>query len=843
MEEIDTNVGVISSFQQGIVYEERDKFSKSIFRRVYKRAYALAQEMVNLQLENEGLESYRQSSKNIITFVGRRGTGKSSAMLSFMQALLENGDEKVYPFTIKSKQPNEPVDFINIDWIDASLLEKGEDIFEVILAKMLNEFSKEFESETRENVDYEKRNLFDSFADIYKKHRNINTKSDISGHFSSEVAISNLRDLARSVDIREEFQNLVREYIGIKTSRRSFRQKKYRETFLVIAIDDIDMNIDSGFEILEKVQRYLNVNHLLILLSVNHEQMNACCEKHFVELYGVPLGSLSSQDNLNLARLKKRVKGISEQYLEKALPFYTRIYLPSLKKKDYNETKLLNEATQIEIQFEEGQKPKKYPMKQAIFILSEKKTMVRYDEKGIKRHFMEPDSLRELSDFWLFRETMKSLDENKDDFLESLDMNYRRAMDDLLFRYAEEKLPEDEREIFLRLSEIDFRRRSSEFLLTLIRNAEKNKELMSDEIKDCWKYYMEGYKEYGSSYGELLTCMYYFGRIGIGVFDKRLIHAILAMYSLNLTKLFYRCKKDKNDNAILKEILKGSVTGSWGRNLLPVLNKGTVKHYLGACKNVSLKSIKINFKPYDEKEDANNEDFRKDVEWSFIKLLFLSNFKNEENDKKEALESEQDNVKSNLTKGPEKSIVFTNGTAEYGVLNLVNNLFLYEESLTRCKKMIGEDNFKNIEKVYAKKNEGKKEEEYEKSLYEKIEEWKAKTGGFLIPIYSTDFYYNMLKRIVRETSIKNPIKEDEIWDALIALFDLIKTRLEESDAYYEKAEFGWKEIFENCPVIKRIREATTEEKKSLCEFIDSVNADNGTESEQKKMKDKKFHEE
>ena len=223
-----------------------------------------------------------------------------------------------------SRNPK-PVQFIGIDWIDASLLEKGEDIFEVILAKMLKVFLEDIESESNERLSYEKRTLYNSFADIYKKQLNIKKQND--NYYSAETAISSLRDLSRSVDIKDEFQKLVYNFINIKSENSRFERDDLKETFLVVAIDDIDMNIDSGFEILEKIQRYLSVDRFLILLAVNHEQMQMCCQKHFVELHQIPLGHLSANEYSSAEKLRSHVKDIAEQYMEKALPFYTRIYL------------------------------------------------------------------------------------------------------------------------------------------------------------------------------------------------------------------------------------------------------------------------------------------------------------------------------------------------------------------------------------------------------------------------------------------------------------------------------------------------------------------------------------
>ena len=86
--------GVISTFHRGIVYEERKNFSKSVFEKVYKRAYSLVQDSVSLQILKEDTDNFDEASDNIIIFVGRRGTGKSSAMLSLMNGLCENCFQK-----------------------------------------------------------------------------------------------------------------------------------------------------------------------------------------------------------------------------------------------------------------------------------------------------------------------------------------------------------------------------------------------------------------------------------------------------------------------------------------------------------------------------------------------------------------------------------------------------------------------------------------------------------------------------------------------------------------------------------------------------------------------------
>lgn len=823
--------GIISKFHRGIVYEQQQDFSNSIFKNVYKRAYDLVQKNVQIQLEDTYENEYRSTPNNLIAFVGRRGTGKSSAMLSFMQALQNNvnGENE---YTIYDRPVNgRPVRFISIDEIDTSLLEKGEDIFEVILAKMLKVFLEDIDQQSDERLDYEKNKMYNSFAEIYKKHLNI---KKINGkHYSSEAAMSDLLDLSRSVDIKNEFQKLIQKFIDIKTDKRFFGKHKAEETFLVIAIDDIDMNIDLGFEILEKIQRYLSVDHLLIFLTINREQMQKCCERHFVKMYQIPLGKLYSSEFSSAKELKEHVKNISEQYMEKALPSYSRIYMPSLKKKDYDRKYL----TRIRMETADG-KNDDYSIKQAAFMLAARKTMVRYDIKGIKKHFMEPETLREVSDYWIFRESMKDLNEESDNFLEDLDMNYRRNMDDLLFRYAEEKLSESDSEIFIRLSEIDLNRRGEEVLFSLRRSVFENTYSVSEDTQKIWDEFEGGYKKFGYSYGELMHCLYSFRQVML--FGDKLADAILAMYSLNMTKIFYRYKKNadpekkENNYKMLKHVFGYSAAGSWGLDILPKVYKDKTgnKLYAGACKNISLMGKQLEISEETENlirkdrvirngqpDEIKIAEAAESMKWQFILMLFVT-FKENAEYKNNISNSKAGQIgEENLSNPkPQAAIKFNKGKVDYGILDFVNNIFCFEERLFEFIKMLyqvlnlyngvhTEERDNSIEKVCNKLLEDKD------GFYHKLHTWHQDNGGMVIPLYATDLYYNLLKRVIREQKMLHMIiSRDEIFDFFYELLEKIENALKENDeCYVEGIKFA--EVFEKCPIISEIRNAKNQEDK------------------------------
>lgn len=159
---------VISKLYHGEVCENRKYFEKSLFRRVYKRAYMIIQKQIELQLQKDEECETKETNDNSIIFMGRRGTGKSSAMSSFMQSLLDNCNERNEDseYIVRLSRSNKKVRFLGIDSIDASLLETKEDIFEAILAKMFNEFLKDNEDTNSESLTYEKRELYQMFSSV-----------------------------------------------------------------------------------------------------------------------------------------------------------------------------------------------------------------------------------------------------------------------------------------------------------------------------------------------------------------------------------------------------------------------------------------------------------------------------------------------------------------------------------------------------------------------------------------------------------------------------------------------------------------------------------------------------
>ena len=129
-----------------IKIENPDRLKGSFFEDIYIKAADAVEDIIE-QTEksnkksdqNDPFLNEKQDYNNIIAFCGERGTGKSSAMISFAQSLLRLNDSKDFYVGKNLRSKN----FHTIKVIDPSLFEEHENIFEVILAQLFSSFEKE----------------------------------------------------------------------------------------------------------------------------------------------------------------------------------------------------------------------------------------------------------------------------------------------------------------------------------------------------------------------------------------------------------------------------------------------------------------------------------------------------------------------------------------------------------------------------------------------------------------------------------------------------------------------------------------------------------------------------
>ncbi|OUQ28337.1 hypothetical protein B5E77_03335 [Lachnoclostridium sp. An131] len=809
----------------GPKYEKIETFLTSPLRNVYYNAFRMTEHVIRMSEEHE--KGRYERLYNIISFMGERGTGKTSAMSSFTDAL-KSFDEKKYREFIKgytgdqeaadSEESSLPkTRFVVLENIDASLLENKEDIFEVVLAKMLEKLVERMQNGggyAQDTLHFQNMKLIQDFESICKNKRNLELREkERYGEGLSFVEL--LRNLSGSMALRESFGRLVPEFLHMLSADSGREAGRREESFLVLNIDDLDLNKERGFDMLEQIHRYFMVPHVLIYLAVSESQLTDICAKHFSGIY---------EDSGSLAR----------SYADKVLPVSQRIYMPVLlakKKNIYVEKKVLGQDRQED--------PNDYDIKETILWKIAHRTFVYFDGCGLKTHFYEPENIRELTNLYRILQSMKKLslegcsiylrteNENKVKFpnnaslLETSEINYDVLLDDIYNRLAGSRLSKSQLKYFQRLYREDISRQGERFLHYIWERCQEE------------PYYSESTGQ-GYSLGEVLRGMYHMGRVSEE--EKPLIHCFMALETALLTRLYIRSlyhPETKVRNRARKELLDsvgGSVVGSWGNYLLPVLEDNSEvdegsSYKMGYMKILSRTGGRIltQKRPRSWNLDSFLSMLGKNNLLKVLELLLMcvTNWGVEYRSgsacvmtiKKASRKSENDEDETDLFRkedaGNAVYIEYMNRNITCDVWGFVVNSARYEQffselhealvtAISRCFDAESKAELEGIRNV-IKKN----------SLLEEYKEWERAYGYAVLPFYNVDMLYNMEKRVRRECKKKYPtgvgVRKREIYDAVLDVYESMKIQLNKEDGFYKDKFSSWTSLekaYSMCPYIQ-----------------------------------------
>lgn len=839
----------------GYHFESLKDFENSFYKNVYKEAYLRVDDIIKHAKVYD--KTYKRISSsiqsdfpNIITFIGARGVGKTSVMLSFMEALKDysnnNRNQGFYSFS-----SNENIVFTCLDCIDGSLMEHGEDIFKTILAQMYRKFTDlEAEGEIHKSSDFDfrKQELLRGLEDVYRTVCEIENMSS-SQFMAGEAYMSSLRSFSSSQKVRRDLVNLIKRFTDLMRYNRYGQSELSGEHYVVIAIDDIDLNIQNSFSMLEKIHRYCTVPNVIVLLTLDIQQMLSIVTRHFYEV--------APKVNKLLVAQEQYVRNLSMDYLEKVLPINYRIYMPMMDK----DVVISKESNSI---------------KETILGKIYRRTGICFDSKGLKQHFYVPGSIRELTGFYLMLESLNKIQEahftdgsavsseKMEEFIATFEENYSILLSDLKNRIVLEKLSRREDvEFFDDIVHSDIRRAMTsvkEYYLNcenrLLGKKEKNSQHGAGKDVD------------EISYGELLETIYDLGRLQNRIY-KPMVHCLLAYFSFALTReyiqekiQFYKESEERSyfKNRLIEEIVGGHVLYHWANELIPKIsvvpfssqgmlessggqNQEIKPKGVGRLNRVRLSNVlalPIEEEILDKKKTDYCDEIAKVLRKMELLTLFFSGF---------TLAGAEENEglcpwKFKLEKGRTGKVflVYDNsrednvlsGRADFNVLNIITNSMYASQKLECVEQALVNavtDYFAKEDSEKQKDGENQKntEKDGEKqvvamelkgvmkrySLKEEYETWEQKYGGpsMPLPLWWFDFSYNILKRTKRTMKKKTPatVKDDYgMYRYTRELYKCISEQIQEQQKFYNtentakhaQEPLKISEQFKECPGIK-----------------------------------------
>lgn len=221
---------------------------------------------------------YNEYINNVISFVGERGSGKTSMMLSMANLKKEEA--------------------VILDLIEPELFENNTRLIEVVISKMYalyrNEYRKNKELHyTDKDINELNKNIIEILKSIkiYFERR--------EDYYEKEISV-NLLEISDCFKIKLKFKELVENYLKVMNR---IKNKNYK--YILLMIDDIDLNYKNGYSILEQVRKFLIVPNLINFIAYKESQLAIILENEFSEI--------EKMDT-------------TQKYLKKLFPYENKIY-------------------------------------------------------------------------------------------------------------------------------------------------------------------------------------------------------------------------------------------------------------------------------------------------------------------------------------------------------------------------------------------------------------------------------------------------------------------------------------------------------------------------------------
>ncbi len=509
-----------------VKHEKYENFKESFFSEGYEQASQMIKEIVDADEQELGKRTdrdYTEPISNIVAFIGKRGSGKTSAMLSFCDFLKCFGsyeqDSAGSKFICKDLlQMNEKISFTVLNCIDATLIENPKDLMGAILGNMRVVIGEREKRDTQsgkvQHLDIRK--LKSNLGNIY-----CSLEPDMSQNME-DTASEVLEQLSRSWNQQQAFRKAVHEFNEYMLESKS----RITRNYLVVPIDDVDMNLEKGYQLLEVIRKYLMGPNVIVILATDYQQLDGLCRKSYSKLL--------PDDNREI-----KVGQLATEYMEKMIPTGRRIFMPDL----YSEPNL--GYTTIEVEDLEHQK---HAIKDIVLRNVWEHSGIILN-KDYEIHWIQPNSLRKLSNYYNSFRYLVDYNKTSKSREEAYDSNVKWLFEDI-FRFLKAEEGED-----YKIAEIirnfwnDLPQNKISRLISELKSYQFNTDVVGANY----------------TYGAVIGVLFQMQRDGK---FSALVHAVLMVLSLYMRRLMFDLEHfpDDDKGIVMAYVKKFSQNEFWGDN-------------------------------------------------------------------------------------------------------------------------------------------------------------------------------------------------------------------------------------------------------------------------------------
>lgn len=386
-----------------------------IFIEQYEQAADMLEAILETQdwdsHENSAIHSWQQTEyeNNIIAFCGERGDGKSSAMLTFINALCcKNGSKKDDEVDLfKNCEKIENTHIVEPIVIDPSQFDDVHNVLDIVLAKMYKSFNEKYKDNNRERDESTVQDLLDQFQKVYRQVAMIyNQQKMLDDEFDYEGNIGKLAKFGESTNLKNDFENLIKQYLKFMSNKAEISNYQ-----LLIAIDDLDLCNQAAYKLAEQIRKYLIIPHVVIIMAVKNDQLELAMQEKNINEYKEIIRYTEKSDNRKTrSELDFEIKNMAERYVSKLIPKARRIYMPKMK--NLSELMIIYKE-KIKNREKIIWKSSENTLTKSVLELIYEKTGMVFLEEDTGMSYLVPDNLRDLINWISQLATLESVEKNR----------------------------------------------------------------------------------------------------------------------------------------------------------------------------------------------------------------------------------------------------------------------------------------------------------------------------------------------------------------------------------------------------------------------------------------------
>lgn len=390
------NLGTFFSRQNGDTIENAHPY----FEEEYKMTLAIIDYIVSHQAQN---------SHNTILISGSRGAGKTSFLHTIRAGLEKRNCNQDYgnnaPVNNNSfgNSAINNTSFYCLPEIDPSYFDENRNILKTVITLMFKQAKNRYMKKTGDCSDAD-------FTELWKQFENVNkTLKCVDGKQTESYTLEGLNEYSDAADLREQMEHLVSAFLKICGDSNGF---------LVLLIDDLDMNVSYAAEMMEQIRKFLMIKKLIILISANLEQLQSEMREYYSKSFVTAKNTGLTID----------IDDLATKYLLKMFPPKRRIFLDDAKQ-HLIETRLIIKGTSSsEATFENynGENNQGLSLQKVLLSLLWDRTRLLFIPKKNQLHPLIPSNMRELFQFIAVLADMEPTDEPKDGKLFSNERDYEK---------------------------------------------------------------------------------------------------------------------------------------------------------------------------------------------------------------------------------------------------------------------------------------------------------------------------------------------------------------------------------------------------------------------------------